>query len=139
MQERLKEILKKESLTPAQLADKIGVQRSSISHILSGRNKPGFDFIQKILLSFPAIDAKWLITGQGTIYAERVKDSELFAENTEKAANMRPVADNESRSGSLDTKKKEEPAGKNEKTGEIEKIMVLYRDKTFREYSPDNK
>ena len=65
MKERIEEILSKYQLSSAQFADIIGVQRSSISHILSGRNKPSFDFIQKILHKYPKINAHWLITGLG--------------------------------------------------------------------------
>lgn len=46
-------------------ADKIEVQRSSISHLMSGRNKPSLDFIQKVLLQFPVINPSWLIMGKG--------------------------------------------------------------------------
>lgn len=46
-------------------ADKIEVQRSSISHLMSGRNKPSLDFIQKVLLQFPDINPSWLIMGKG--------------------------------------------------------------------------
>ena len=55
MTERINKILKYYSLNSSQLADKIGVQRSSISHILSGRNKPSLDFIQKLMKVFPEI------------------------------------------------------------------------------------
>jgi transcriptional regulator with XRE-family HTH domain len=65
MKDRLEELLSTLQLSSAQFADIIGVQRSSISHIMSGRNKPSFDFIHKILLKFPEIDADWLITGRG--------------------------------------------------------------------------
>jgi transcriptional regulator with XRE-family HTH domain len=139
MQERIKEILKKEGLTPAQFADKIGVQRSSVSHILSGRNKPGFDFIQKIVMNFPAINAKWLITGQGKLYSEDYKETGLFDGNSsDTTAAALPVEDNSNKTGSEDKIKKEEQAGKGEQSGEIEQIMVLYRDKTFRTYRPDS-
>lgn len=69
MKERLDHLLTHLNITSAQFADIIGVQRSSISHIISGRNKPSFDFIQKILLKYPEISADWLITGRGSINA----------------------------------------------------------------------
>ena len=71
MEDKIKEILIKENISSSQLADKIGVQRSSISHVLSGRNKPGFDFIQKILVAFPEISGDWLITGSGEMYKQK--------------------------------------------------------------------
>lgn len=65
MQDRLKEILSQERLTPARFAELVGVQRSSVSHIISGRNKPSLDFLQKILTNFEHISPDWLVSGKG--------------------------------------------------------------------------
>ena len=65
MNRRFQTILDLENLSPAQLADRLGVQRSGISHILSGRNKPSFELLQRVVQSFPEISAEWLITGNG--------------------------------------------------------------------------
>ncbi|MEG0891392.1 MAG: helix-turn-helix transcriptional regulator [Bacteroidales bacterium] len=70
MNSRLQQFLELENLTPARLADIIGVQRSGLSHILSGRNKPGYEFINRLLIKFPAISADWLLTGKGKPYKE---------------------------------------------------------------------
>jgi transcriptional regulator with XRE-family HTH domain len=67
MEKQLNELMAFYGLTSAQFADKIGVQRSSISHILSGRNKPSYDFLQKITNAFKNVDANWLLNGTGTI------------------------------------------------------------------------
>ena len=61
---RLLEILEKKSMSASQFAEKIGVQRSSVSHILSGRNKPSLDFIIKITTVFNDISLEWLINGK---------------------------------------------------------------------------
>jgi transcriptional regulator with XRE-family HTH domain len=66
MIDRFKLILEKLKLTPSEFADRIGVQRSNISHVLSGRNKPGIDFLEKMLNTFPEIDIAWLITGKAS-------------------------------------------------------------------------
>jgi len=65
MKDRLIRLLDSEQLTASKFADRIGVQRSSVSHVLSGRNKPSFDFIQKTLKAFPDINPEWLIMGKG--------------------------------------------------------------------------
>jgi len=70
MNNRLQQFLDLENLSPARLADILGVQRSGVSHILSGRNKPGFDFIQKLLIKFPSLSADWFLTGKGKPYKE---------------------------------------------------------------------
>ena len=59
-----------EGLSPSQFADKLGVQRSGVSHLLSGRNKPSFEFINKMLVAFPKINPDWLITGNGKAYRD---------------------------------------------------------------------
>lgn len=64
MIERFKTLLDQLNLSPSEFADRIGVQRSSISHVLSGRNKPSIDFLERILNVFPDIDTTWLITGR---------------------------------------------------------------------------
>ncbi len=62
--DRIKMIMKMNQMTAAAFADRIGVQRSNVSHVLTGRNKPSLDFIEKILLQFPKVNASWLISGQ---------------------------------------------------------------------------
>ncbi|HLV23504.1 MAG TPA: helix-turn-helix domain-containing protein [Moheibacter sp.] len=63
LKNRIIEIMEKSGLTPSEFADKIEVQRSAISHITSGRNKPSLEFLIKIKHSFPEIDTDWLIFG----------------------------------------------------------------------------
>ncbi len=70
MKERLIQLLDLEQLSPSKFADIIGVQRSSISHVISGRNKPSFDFLQKTLKAFPGLNASWLMLGEGTMYEQ---------------------------------------------------------------------
>lgn len=64
IQDRLKIIIKTHRLTAASFADMVGVQRSGVSHIMSGRNKPSLDFIQKTLKAFPRVNGDWLVTGR---------------------------------------------------------------------------
>jgi len=63
--ERLQKVINFYSESGASFAEKIGVQRSSISHILSGRNKPSLEFILKTLSCFPEVEWYWLINGEG--------------------------------------------------------------------------
>ena len=65
MHERLKNWMGIEGLKSSVLADSIGVNRATISHILSGRNKPSIDFLEKLLNVYPSINANWLISGIG--------------------------------------------------------------------------
>jgi transcriptional regulator with XRE-family HTH domain len=70
MKERLLQLLDLEQLSPSKFADIIGVQRSSVSHVISGRNKPSYDFLQKTLSAFPGLNASWLMMGDGTMYEQ---------------------------------------------------------------------
>lgn len=80
LKNRILEILENSGLTPSEFADKIEVQRSAISHITSGRNKPSLEFLIKIKQAFPEIDTDWLIFG-----IEKPADAEEnFIENEEK-------------------------------------------------------
>ncbi|MFC4739967.1 helix-turn-helix domain-containing protein, partial [Flavobacterium ponti] len=63
---RLETILEYYSLTASSFADKISVQRSSMSHLLSGRNKPSLDFIMKLVEEFPEVSLEWILNGKGS-------------------------------------------------------------------------
>lgn len=86
---RINLIMQAHNLTASQFADEIGVQRSSMSHILSGRNNPSLDFIMKILNRFPEIRTDWMLFGKGSMYVEqslekkeearKIKELDLFS------------------------------------------------------------
>ena len=82
--ERIELLMKCYELSPSQFADRTGIQRASVSHILSGRNKPSLEIMQKICESFPQLDAKWLMLGVGEEpgKAESVETSASPVENT---------------------------------------------------------
>lgn len=67
IQERILFLMKARGMNPTLFADEIGVQRSSISHILSGRNNPSLDIITKILNRFSDVDSNWLVLGKGSL------------------------------------------------------------------------
>ena len=88
---RLQQFLAAENITQAQFADEIGVARASVSHIIAGRNKPGFDFIQNMSRRYPDLNLEWLIQGKGRMYKEdradrprvsEVPEGQLFAPDT---------------------------------------------------------
>ncbi len=70
---RLKNWMELEGLKSSHLADNIGVNRATISHVLSGRNKPSIDFLERLLHVYPQLNANWLITGIG--YMTTKKDA----------------------------------------------------------------
>jgi transcriptional regulator with XRE-family HTH domain len=92
MKERIIQLLDLEQLTPSKFADIIGVQRSSVSHVISERNKPSFDFIQKTLKAFPGLNAEWLILGEGSMYEQmgRTVSGNLFESQVEPVQTKTP-------------------------------------------------
>lgn len=146
MKERLSKIIASEGLTPSMLADKMGVQRSGISHILTGRNYPSFDFLQKLLENFPRLNAEWLILGQGVMYksAEADIDHLIPAPVVDPKTSNAPILPDKPQilsSREDDQKKQPEPKCEISPPAEvqknIEKMMVLYSDKTFVTYFPE--
>jgi transcriptional regulator with XRE-family HTH domain len=175
MVDRIKLILKVHNITASRFADEIGVQRSSISHIISGRNLPSLDLIQKILKRFPDINSEWLLNGSGTMmrssqpdlfnieesaeekpteeiivkevikenippYILEVNEKQIVVENNDlykapMAAINEPLIENKTEYS------KEKPViiqpDEQENLHTIEKIVIFYSDKTFREYFPE--
>ena len=119
---RIKRIMDSYELTASTFAEKIGVQRSSISHILSGRNKPSLDFILKITDNFNDVDIYWLLHGKGN-----------FPKKTGVAITQQPKKETTSPLPNLfDEKKEISPKTLAQK--KIQRIVVFYDDGTFEEY-----
>ena len=70
MKEKLSDLLKSEGLKPGQFAEMLGINPAGVSHILAGRNKPGFDLLQKILRRFPQINPDWLLLDSPQMYRD---------------------------------------------------------------------
>ena len=68
MNTRLQQFLSAENISQSEFADTIGVARASVSHILAGRNKPGFDFLVGMCQHYPPLNLEWLLTGKGRMY-----------------------------------------------------------------------
>ncbi len=77
--ERIELLMKCYNLTPSQFADRSGIQRASVSHILSGRNKPSLEVMLKIYEAFPGVDMKWLMMGEGEAPVRRDMQQESFS------------------------------------------------------------
>ena len=77
MNKRLQQFLNAENVSQSQFADAIGVTKASVSHIIAGRNKPGFEFIESIARIYPALNLEWLITGKGRMYKSPASDEDI--------------------------------------------------------------
>jgi len=110
---RLQKVMDFYGESSSSFADKISVPRSSISHILSGRNKPSLDFILKILNSFPEVELYWLLNGKGSFPTEAQKEMPQAIETSKISV----------KHGSL-----------TEEDKAIERIVIFYSDGSFKNF-----
>lgn len=148
MKDRILKIIREEQLTPARFADIIGVQRSSISHYLSGRNNPSLDFAQKILLKFKNINSEWLILGKGEMYKHQGLSQPLFENSTSTPSDVQSIitpedlknhSNPELNSEILEPQKVISDINKPKVVDNqvsIERIVIFYNNRTFKEYFP---
>lgn len=136
MNQRLQQFLQTENISQSQLADTLGVARASISHIISGRNKPGFDFIESLALNYPSINLEWLITGKGTMYntdsvvpavVAEAEEPSLFSEIPDA-----PVVEPKPVEPKIKPSLSKEPL----QVRKAVKTLILYSDGTFEEFIP---
>ena len=147
MNSRLQQFLDLEKLSAARFAEIMGLQRSGISHLLSGRNKPGYDFITRFLKHFPQINAEWFLLGIGKPYKSMtVEDADT---GTSEIPSLFAVASpdrEDSRQGNQDIADENEALFSQktlqERTGgaipskKIGRITVFYTDGSFDEFFP---
>ena len=131
MNKRIQQFLEIENLSPSKLADMLGLQRSGISHILAGRNKPSYDFILKFLRTFPNINPDWLLMGKGKIY--RNGESDQNRQNEENTPQL-----------SINFEENQEFYEESDETTEIKfiekkinRITLFYNDGSFQEFYPN--
>lgn len=128
MKDRIKKYMDYKSISAGELATLLEVQRSNISHILNGRNMPGAAFIEKLLICFPDLNARWLLTGKG----EMTADVEMLTEKVVmppkeiiKPISKEPVIKEPVRDVK-DSDKREKPIGR---------VVLLFEDGTFIDYN----
>ena len=130
--ERIKQLMHDNEMNAATFADTIGVQRSSISHILSERNKPSLDFILKILNAYPSVSSAWLLRGIETDDNVFSPDNQSFlptAFQEEVKTTEVPVPKNAP---------KEDIIAKSTTKKQVERIIVCYKDGTSKAYLNEN-
>lgn len=142
MKEKLEFLLRTKSLTATSLARLLDIQPSGISHILSGRNKPSFDLVVKILRAFPDINPDWLLLGDDRVYRDETSSSKFDPTTQSEAAHSQreslfDVSQNIESTAANTESKNEQPTifsgvVSNGKT--VERIIILYSDKSFESY-----
>lgn len=144
--QRIQKIMKYYDLNASLFAEKIQVGRSSISHILSGRNKPSLDFVINIVNTFPEVDLYWLLNGTGSFPKHEVtKINETPSSSPDlKTAKTKTTLNSEatvSDSNPTLITKQNNPINTSvddiHKGKKVSKIIVLYSDGTFKDYLPE--
>lgn len=122
--DRLEKIMEYYDLTATALAEKIDFNRSSISHLISGRNNPSLEFVVKVIENFPEITWKWLVQGKGTFPTknDQLEEEPIPREKTTPARNL----------FSQDSPQNSHPISKADAS--IERIVVFYKNGTFKNY-----
>ena len=145
MIDRINMLLKAKNITISQFTQAIKIQRSGMSHILSGRNKPSLDFVLRVLKRYPEINPSWFILGEGEMYLSDKRDIQttMFPAHQEADSDLQTMQTegqiSETLLHEIEQSKKiisvegGGVCGKS-KTKKIEKIIVLYDDNTFDEY-----
>jgi len=129
---RIKKLLEHYHLSAGDFAKKIGVQKSSISHLLSGRNKPSFAFMNKLSLNFPEVNLRWLITGEGNMLTSgyRTNQTEASYSIDKEKTDKKKISDKVFQKGEM-IEKTSFPEDKiSEK--EINSIVMIYENDTFK-------
>lgn len=117
---RVNKIMDYYQLSSSSFADRIKVQRSSISHLLSGRNKPSLDFVLKVVKEFDTVDLYWLLNGKGTFPRKLLTSTSPETLKTSDPDKVKKIVA-KSMSTSSSSKK-------------LERIVLFYSDGTFGEY-----
>ncbi|MFH0759665.1 MAG: helix-turn-helix transcriptional regulator [Bacteroidota bacterium] len=149
MKERLLQLLDLEHLSPSKFADLIGVQRSSVSHVLSGRNNPSYDFLQKTLKAFPGLKADWLMLGQGIMYEHMGRvGADLFARDprdqvftadlpfSEMPATVTGLPEGKERGIKAEQTVPKDAKMTNTEGRNVVQVMIFYDDDTFSSFKP---
>lgn len=125
MKDRLRQIINYTGLKQTEFADKLKVQRSNISHFLSGRNKPRVDFLEKLKQAYPEINLEWFIMGTGEMLIKEEKPKEK-KEDTSPPDDTPSIDDDGEQPDKIITTTTDD--------GSASEIIIIYSDKTFDTY-----
>lgn len=147
---RIQKIMDHYGISASSFADTMGVGRSSISHILSGRNKPSLDFVMKIIDAYPEVELYWLLNGVGTFPYKKSNNSTNKKKYDEDFSPLTILSSSDSLEPDLfsnynsDTKTNESSTDENKinsypSNTDIDRIIIFYTNGTFDSYFPKKK
>lgn len=144
MRDRILKIMEREGLAPSKFAESIGIQRSAMSHIISGRNNPSLDVLLKILERFTYVESDWLLFGKGQMIREHVlTEPGLFTNMAINRPEAQGVPEYRKEIGvdtPVNTPKQpviEQVVFQDRPSKNVSKIMIFYSDNTFDTFVPE--
>lgn len=123
---RLQKILDYYGISATAFSEEIEVNRSTISHLLSGRNKPSLEFIMKVISHYPEVELYWLLNGKGSFPAVS-PEAEIRPGEVQKNTEAEPIL-------KTSEEKLEETPPLPVKDNEIDRIVIFYKDGRFKSY-----
>ncbi len=129
---RLDKILEYYSISATAFAEKMDFNRSTISHLLSGRNKPSLEFVMKLLQKFPEVEMNWLLSGKGSFPAISSEDKNISVTPKQKLTSTQEKPKDLFSEENINIQKDISQVNRNSK--EIERIVIFYRDGSFNVY-----
>ena len=139
MGEKLLRLMKSEGLTSSRLAEILGTGASNISHIISGRSKPGYDLLRKILLSFPQINPDWLLLDDETMYRSDetpIRAESATSEHPSGSPYETDIAGNTDTVDAVDPHRIASGGFRNMTSSTVQRIIIVYSDRTFESFTP---
>lgn len=144
MKERIFAVMEHEGLTPSKFAEAIGIQRSAMSHIISGRNNPSLDVLMKILERFTYVYSDWLLFGKGEMMREHMlTNPDLFTNTTVNTSNVQETPEFRKEIGvetpvnAIKQPVIEQIVLPEKSSRNVSKIMIFYSDNTFETFTPE--
>ena len=155
MKERLRRFMSAEAINSTQLANELEIQSSGISHILSGRNKPSYDFVTKLLVKFPNLNPDWLLLGKGPMHRDEIRKRVDAVPQISSTPVSSSPTEQEEQQNLFDTQEQPvqsdpdveavpetrvvEKMNISRSGNRIERIVFFFADGSFEEYRPNSK
>ncbi len=140
IKDRIALIIEYKGLNSSKFADIVDIQRSRMSHIMSGRNNPSIDVVVRIVEKFPEISTDWLINGKGEMLNEKIINQSSTSNNSDEL--IEEIIPNDSHDrvnfNTSNSFSKTELPFKSASNGKpVDRIIVFYTDDSFKEYRPE--
>ena len=133
---RLQKILDFYAITATAFSDLIEVNRSTISHLLSGRNKPSLEFVLKVLEAFPEVELYWLLNGQGHFPAPKSQAATKVAAESFDGVSELSLSVEQDDQKAVSSLEPQQSGLEESNEAEVERIVIFFKNGLFKTYRP---